>query len=64
MREATERRGRGEDEKEAKGTETSLLCSFQQKPVNNAHYGIHGMGRKGRRGRGRVNVSRGGLSEA
>lgn len=37
-------RGRGEDEKVAKGTETSLLCSFQQKPVNNAHYGIHGWG--------------------
>ena len=37
-------RGRGGDEKVAKGTETSLLRSFQQKPVNNAHYGIRGVG--------------------
>lgn len=40
-----QRRGRGEEER-VKGTETSLLCSFQQKlvVVNNAHYSIHGEG--------------------
>lgn len=40
------RGGGGERKREAKGTETSLLCGFQQKlvVVNNAHYGIHGEG--------------------
>lgn len=35
--------GGGEGRREAKGTETSLLCSSQQKlvVVNNAHYGVH-----------------------
>lgn len=70
------RRGRGEEE--AKGTETSLLCGFQQKlvVVNNAHYSIHGEGGEERRervssgGKGRGEERRkdciylGGLSEA
>jgi len=45
-------RGGGERKREAKGTETSLLCSFQQKLVvaNNAHYGTH---REGGEKRGR-----------
>lgn len=48
-REREKERGRGgggERKREAKGTETSLLCSFQQKlvVVNNAHYSIHGEG--------------------
>ena len=50
------RGGGGERKREAKGTETSLLCGFQQKLVivNNAHYGIHrgGGGEGGRRTEG------------
>lgn len=77
-REAVARGGGGERKREAKGTETSLLCSFQQKlvVVNNAHYGIHreagqewgrGQGREGGREmeRGeREGIYLGGLSEA
>lgn len=69
-REAVTRGGGGERKREAKGTETSLLCSFQQKlvVVNNAHYGIHReAGQEWGRGQGRERESvyiSGGLSEA